>query len=207
MRMRLHWNGCGLLLHEYCHLIHQYSVQSGLDNPEILKMFQSAKDSGLYAQVLRRDWAGKDVDCDMAYALIDHKEFFAEMSVSFLSQAYSELDCSPFPMMEKATPPLLEPGVRSRVKSVMKSNEWDRALTLPDDACPSHCNKFFPFTSGQLKHFDQCTYRSMYAVWSDISHWDDNQVSSETCCFWRWSGHVPTSKPTLRVHSLDTVDL
>ena len=23
MKMRLHWNGCGLLLHEYCHLIHQ----------------------------------------------------------------------------------------------------------------------------------------------------------------------------------------
>ena len=29
-RMRLHWNGCGLLLHELCHLIHQLALVQGL---------------------------------------------------------------------------------------------------------------------------------------------------------------------------------
>ena len=64
-RMRLHWNGCGLLLHELCHLIHQFAVPNGLANSKIIDLYHSAKESGLYDEVLRRDWAGLEEETDM----------------------------------------------------------------------------------------------------------------------------------------------
>ena len=51
--MRLHWNGCGLLLHEFCHLIHQFTLVDSLDNATVINAFESATKSGLYDNVLR----------------------------------------------------------------------------------------------------------------------------------------------------------
>jgi hypothetical protein len=51
--MRLHWNGCGLLLHEFCHLIHQFTLVDSLENATVIKAFESATNSGLYDSVLR----------------------------------------------------------------------------------------------------------------------------------------------------------
>jgi hypothetical protein len=62
-RMRLHWNGCGLLLHEFCHLIHQFCLD--LDNEKVNQLYEDARYSGRYDQTLRRDWAGLDEDYDM----------------------------------------------------------------------------------------------------------------------------------------------
>lgn len=53
VRNRNHWNGCGLLLHEYCHLIHQLVLPQGLDNDNVKSMYQVALDSGKYEEVLR----------------------------------------------------------------------------------------------------------------------------------------------------------
>jgi hypothetical protein len=64
-RMRLHWNGCGLLLHELCHLIHQFALEDGLYNEVVLNTFKIACESGLYEETLRRDWAGLEEDSDM----------------------------------------------------------------------------------------------------------------------------------------------
>ncbi|GKZ01410.1 hypothetical protein MPSEU_001091800 [Mayamaea pseudoterrestris] len=58
-RMRLHWNGCGLVLHELCHLIHQFALADGLENKPVMEAYETARASGLYANVRRRDWAGK----------------------------------------------------------------------------------------------------------------------------------------------------
>jgi hypothetical protein len=66
-KMRWHWNGCGLILHELCHLIHQFAL--GLDNSMIREAYHKAKLSEKYEQVLRRDWAGLTIDCDLAYAV------------------------------------------------------------------------------------------------------------------------------------------
>ena len=63
--MRLHWNGCGLLLHEICHLIHQFVLEDGLFNETVKDVYSKARESGLYEKVLRRDWAGYDEDYDM----------------------------------------------------------------------------------------------------------------------------------------------
>lgn len=61
--MRLHWNGCGLLLHELCHLIHQFCF--GLEDEGIEGLYEQARTSGLYDQTLRRDWAGYIEEDDM----------------------------------------------------------------------------------------------------------------------------------------------
>ena len=81
-RMRLHWNGCGLILHEFCHLIHQFCL--GLDCEKVEELYTEACTSGRYDKTLRRDWAGRNEDWDMAYALVDFKEFFAEMTESYV---------------------------------------------------------------------------------------------------------------------------
>lgn len=62
-RMRLHWNGAGLLLHEFCHLIHQFCL--GLDDAKVMDLYHKANDSGKYNQVPRRDWAGCEQTHDM----------------------------------------------------------------------------------------------------------------------------------------------
>lgn len=51
--MRLHWNGCGLLLHEFCHLIHQFALPDGLENATVIDAFEKATNSGLYDNTLR----------------------------------------------------------------------------------------------------------------------------------------------------------
>ena len=50
---RRYWNGCGLILHEFCHLIHQVVLVDGLDNPKVKEAFSCAIHSGRYENVLR----------------------------------------------------------------------------------------------------------------------------------------------------------
>lgn len=57
--MRLHWNGCGLLLHEFCHLIHQFTLSDGLDNAKVIEAFETATKSGLYDNTLRYDYVNQ----------------------------------------------------------------------------------------------------------------------------------------------------
>lgn len=51
--MRLHWQGSGLLLHELCHLIHQFTLPNGLENATVIEAFDKATKSGLYDRTLR----------------------------------------------------------------------------------------------------------------------------------------------------------
>jgi len=73
--MRRHWNGCGLILHELCHLLHQLVLRNGLDNGPVKEVYDLAIHSRKYEQVSRRDWANLPCDTDQAYATINHKEF------------------------------------------------------------------------------------------------------------------------------------
>jgi hypothetical protein len=336
-RMRYHWNGCGLLLHELCHIIHQHCVDDGLENATINDLFQRADRSGLYECVLRRDWAGRTqrravatsssrsrssmmsssssssssprsptggstssnittaleqaliddgeeeqeelepADTDLAYAMVDKKEFFAEMSVAFLSDAYHALDKGDCRYMVECCPPILEPSVLARVvhqphpavvvspyadsddghdgddvnerrihgdgsdscwtgffKECQKLFEMSdvgrrRLLLLPavepsskevlgtnsensDDKNTSerrrkrnvqslmidvplqdaairqncanvkHCNKFYPFTRGQLQHYDPGLYVGIQNIWRDIVMWDDPLAKPVKLC-------------------------
>lgn len=53
LKNRNHWNGCGLLLHEFCHLIHQIVLLHGLDNENVKIMYAMALETGKYEEVLR----------------------------------------------------------------------------------------------------------------------------------------------------------
>ena len=53
LQNRDHWNGCGLLLHEFCHLIHQIVLPQGLENEHVKMMYKMAIESGKYEEVLR----------------------------------------------------------------------------------------------------------------------------------------------------------
>ncbi|KAG7362875.1 hypothetical protein IV203_026235 [Nitzschia inconspicua] len=205
--MRLHWNGSGLLLHELCHLIHQYCLEDGLDHAGVERLYENAKASGKYENVLRRDWVGMEEDYDLAYAMVDKKEFFAELSVAFLCQGYTHLNNKDCNSMEECCPPLLHPVVTERVmkqhgirdnpleddKNVLESCGWSllTGLRRPHpkvrmvdpifaEAAVSrccvnvdHCNKFYPFTRGQLQYYDSELFRGMHNVWREISLWDD----------------------------------
>lgn len=228
-KMRLHWNGCGLVLHELCHLIHQVALHEGLDNSTVQEAHARAKASGRYNEVLRRDWAGMPCETDMAYGMVNHKEFFAEMSVTFLCDSYHELDGGDGQSMDACSPPFLAHAVRERLKS--KSNDigvndhmcaayssnhhaslqnTTNKKVLPEARRPCqflsrlllrqnssveprweypHCNKFFPFTRGQLKLHDQEMFQYLAALWSEIESWEDSKKPTEcrrvTCCAWR----------------------
>eukprot|EP00980_Cylindrotheca_fusiformis_P011281 scaffold2597_cov116-Cylindrotheca_fusiformis.AAC.9 len=208
-RMRLHWNGCGLILHEFCHLIHQFCL--GLDNISVKRLYERARDSGLYEQTLRRDWAGLDQDFDMAYAMIDQKEFFAEMSVTFLSNSYHALSRADKTIMECCCPPLLQPAVSDRVlrrhgiKDPLERHEESVCSFLYYRRHPTpilkhvnpifqesaistncrgvaHCNKFYPFTRGQLRYHDPDLFCAMQGLWREIARWKDPEAEAKSRC-------------------------
>ncbi len=58
MQNRNHWNGCGLLLHEFCHLIHQLVLPDGLNNDRVKNMYELAIQTGRYDLVLRLEVKG-----------------------------------------------------------------------------------------------------------------------------------------------------
>lgn len=210
-RMRLHWNGCGLLLHEFCHLIHQFCL--GLDHPVVERLYTEAYKSGMYENVLRRDWAGKEEDYDMAYAMVDFKEFFAEMSVTFLCDGYHELDTANTSIMEECCPPLIEPNVTKQVlrKNRIEDNPykstgngalwsviplwgtqsvpririvdplWQEAAIGRGCRDVMHCNKFYPFTRGQLRHYDPVLFSALRDLWNEINMYDDPETE-QPCC-------------------------
>lgn len=202
-RMRLHWNGCGLLLHEFCHLIHQQVLLDGLENARIKKAFGLATVSGLYDTVRRRDWAGQDEDFDLAYAMVDMKEFFAEVSVAFLSIGYQHLDdANPCRILE-CSPPIIEPTVVQRIQQANIQPRPPGWVAQVFDRPPHrpHCNKFYPFTSGQLRHYDPATYQVMEELWKEIAEWQDPAKENTDYCGC-WKRPLPPATPYL-----DTVDL
>jgi hypothetical protein len=208
-RMRLHWNGCGLILHELCHLIHQQALPGGLENVDVANAYTSAHYSGSYDTVLRRDWAGKVLDVDLAYAMCDAKEFFAEISVSFWSNNYPELDNADRSDIALCSPPILEPTVLARVRELDGLGSPDRrpfSGFRPQEGFGGllhlieyyqrrrlHCNKFYPFTRGQLRKFDPNSYKAIDSLWRQIEKWDDPYrvpiCSKPYGCWTPWKGH------------------
>ena len=70
-------------LHELAHAYHDRVLD--FDESQIIAAYESAKSSGKYDDVERRDAAGR-VFRDKAYAMVDHKEYFAETSEAFFAK-------------------------------------------------------------------------------------------------------------------------
>lgn len=149
---------------------------------------------------------------------MNHKEFFSELSVTFLADAYHEYDEAEM-RMEECSPPLMAPSVVERVRSkgydlisvddrlvpsdrslepLLKSESsvdhvankvqrpvvdsfygvW-QLLNRRDSELNwtrfSHCNKFYPFTKGQLKHHDPDLFAVYTDLWTQIGAWRDDK--------------------------------
>lgn len=74
-----------LLLHELAHAYHNLVL--GFDHPELLRLYEQAKENGSYQRVERRNH-----ETQMAYAITNHKEYFAECTEAF----FGENDFYPF---------------------------------------------------------------------------------------------------------------
>lgn len=74
-----------LLLHELSHAFHNLVL--GFEQPDILRLYQKAKENGSYDLVER-----KNREPQMAYAMSNHKEYFAECTEAF----FGENDFYPF---------------------------------------------------------------------------------------------------------------
>lgn len=203
----------------------------GLDNTEVINLFQDTYSKRKYLSgILRRDWAGKTKDTDKAYCMVNHKEFFAEMSVTFLSSSYPELDdgfgngSNSYITMLSHCPPLQNHNVIGAVRKKYDDNtkltsqnaSLMRLLQVSVDphkptqshqqsllscffprlCCGGnssseiieenrlpHCNKFFPFTRGQLKHYDRHLYDAIANLWKQIEFYEDEDAAADECCF------------------------
>lgn len=71
-----------LMLHELAHAYHDQVL--GFDEPRVRATFEAAKKSGSYDSVKR--FTGKKTVTDKAYALSNHKEYFAESTEAYFGK-------------------------------------------------------------------------------------------------------------------------
>lgn len=69
------------VLHELAHAYHDRVL--GFDHPEVLAAYHHAKEAKLYDAVERRRTDGRPNSRERAYAITDHKEYFAETTEAF----------------------------------------------------------------------------------------------------------------------------
>ena len=158
----------------------------------------------------RRDWAYLPTDRDTAYATINHKEFFSEISVAFLSFGYRYLNIleqiEEF-SMEALSPPFQSPRVLER-KQQQQNNDGLLNKSLHNffmkvnshmfQINTMHCNKFYPFTHEQLESFDSDTFASMTAIWDCIKIWKD-PFAIEPC----WKYYLCCNSPRIIEESME----
>ena len=172
-------------------------LQEGLENDEVMNAFGMVLEGGLYDEVLRRDWAFGEEERDAAYATINHKEFFSELSVAFLSRGHDkglrrrkrskvQLQQHGHGDMELSSPPFVALNILERRKAMgyddkrqfhsLEALSWmqniQNFLTGGVNG-HGHCNKFFPFTHDQLKEHDPASFQAFQQLWSEIADWED----------------------------------
>jgi hypothetical protein len=72
------------VLHELAHAYHDLAL--GFEHPEIIAAFERAVKNQLYDAVERKAANGKPNRVERAYAITNHKEYFAETSEAFFGQ-------------------------------------------------------------------------------------------------------------------------
>ena len=83
----------------------------------VVETYKFAIESGKYENVFRRDWALKEKETDLAYCTINHKEFFAEISVSYLSDFYHDVVGSEMIVgITECSPPFVSPIIFGRME-------------------------------------------------------------------------------------------
>ena len=72
-------------LHELAHAYHNRTVRMSFGNLEIKNAYETAKSSGKYDRVERKDSEGRS-HMDRAYAMTTPQEYFAECTEAFFSR-------------------------------------------------------------------------------------------------------------------------
>ena len=72
------------VLHELSHAYHDQVL--GFDRPDIIAAYQKARDSGKYDRVERWNGAGRTNTFERAYAMANHKEYFAECTEAYFGR-------------------------------------------------------------------------------------------------------------------------
>lgn len=72
-----------LVLHELAHGYHDRVI--GFDNPQVISCYEKARTSGGYDHVQRQDSEG-NLSFDKAYAMSNHKEYFAETTEAWFGR-------------------------------------------------------------------------------------------------------------------------
>lgn len=96
-----------VMLHELAHAYHHQVLT--FEDPEVMKAFRRAVASGQYNEVRR--WTGERFTTDKAYAMTNHKEYFAEVTEAF----FGKNDFYPFTLDElKKHDPGIVPVLREK---------------------------------------------------------------------------------------------
>ncbi|MGK3748906.1 MAG: hypothetical protein ACI8RD_001198 [Bacillariaceae sp.] len=101
-------------------------------------------------------------DFDLAYAMVDKKEFFAEISVAYLCNGYHTLNKADPNDMNDCNPPLLHPDVTERV---LAQHEYDTKNNI----------KTFPTTNN---------YHYYHHVENNMYYTPNDSTDSKTVCCW-----------------------
>lgn len=105
-----------VLLHELAHAYHDQVL--GFDHPEVIAAFDQAKRNGGYDQVKR--FNGNSYSQDKAYAMTNHKEYFAETSEAY----FGKNDFFPFDRKElKSHDPRMY-AVLKKVWNIPNPDDW-----------------------------------------------------------------------------------
>mmetsp|Transcript_8437 Transcript_8437/g.12406 ORF Transcript_8437/g.12406 Transcript_8437/m.12406 type:complete len:160 (-) Transcript_8437:5-484(-) len=159
--------------------------------------------------------------------MINHKEFFAEMSVTYLANSYPEVTCvvgagesikQQKGGIRQCSPVMTCPVILQRLDKNSSTND-----SFSNEIVP-HCNKFYPFTKHQLQYYAPQLYKGIKKLWEQIEDWDDpyhqygitpqlclEDVKSCCCCFGNGREEEETAglmeKEEEEMVIMDTIDL
>jgi len=85
------WGTGGLLLHELCHAFHDKICPRGFENSTCLEAFKNANSLKIYDSVEYKSSQGERRRA-RAYAVENHKEYFAEISVAYMEHGFLEFN-------------------------------------------------------------------------------------------------------------------
>jgi len=120
-------------------------VPDGFDNKEIIECYNSAMKNKLYDCVPYHTLEKEGYSEARAYACTNACEYFAELSVAFLSNVCED-DCD---SCDEKSANAIRRG---------KSADMDRSNDI-------EFNKWFPFNKKQLEEFDPKAFRCLQRMW------------------------------------------
>jgi hypothetical protein len=126
-------------------------------------------------------------DSDLAYAMVDAKEFFAELSVAYFCNAYRSLDKADPNTMETCSPPLLHQDATRRIEILMLQRQLECQHQLECQRDSSHYQPDDYYTENYYRALGGREYQSIRNDSNNASTIDDKN----SCC---WAPFQPLTQ-------------